>query len=119
MSIPEQPHISNNEPPEKPAFKPPEGYTIRWQIEWGTGFYILRDPQGQELGLFEILPDQKTVEDVLKAHIKDPKVVGCTRETIKVLIVLKDSNGKVVGSLDIRKPPENPIEAMIEDLSNR
>ena len=118
MSIPEKLPISSNELPKKTAFRPPEGYTIRWQIEWGTGFYVLRDPQGQELGLFEILPDKKTVEDVLIDHLKR-KVVGETREEMTVFIILRDSNGKVVGSLDIKEPPENPIETMIEDLSNR
>jgi hypothetical protein len=107
-----------NDPPQKPEFKPPEGYTIRWQTEWGTGFYVLRDSEGQELGLFEMLPDRNTVEGVLKSHLST-KVVGDTRETMKAIIVLKDSNGKVVGSFDINQPPQNPIEVMVKDLASR
>lgn len=98
----------------------PEGYTMRWRVKGGlgkdiAGGFVLRDPEGNELGFFEMHSDQKTIGEVLKDHLD---IIDCTREESKIIIDLKDSAKKKVGSWEYGKPANNPIEAIIVDAAN-
>ncbi len=121
MSISKQPHILDKEPPNKPAFKLPEGYTMGWKETFvdgkKIGWHVLRNPQGEELGTFAFVPGE-TVEVVLKSHL-GVQVVKGTRETTTVLIVLKDSYDKDVGKWELHQHAKNPIEVLVKYLSNR
>jgi hypothetical protein len=112
------------EPPQKPEFKLPEGYTVGWRVKGApgkkpVGGYVLRAPNGRELGFFEFKEGIEELGEVLKAHLKS-RVVGNVRTNVaKALVVLEDSEGKEVGSWEVDKPTKNPISAMLKDLGNR
>ncbi|MFH0837743.1 MAG: hypothetical protein V1880_00555 [Patescibacteria group bacterium] len=122
MPIPKQPERAQSS--ERTQFRPPEGYTLRWKPKrapdnGSPGGFILSDPHGRQLGYFEMNRGRKgNIVDILKAHLT-PQVVGHTRETIKALIVFKDSEGREIGSWELNKPAGSQIEAMIVDLANR
>ncbi|MBU0706330.1 hypothetical protein KJ657_02190 [Patescibacteria group bacterium] len=122
MPIPKQPERAQQS--VKTQFRPPEGYTLRWKPKGtpgngSSGGFIFSDPEGRKLGYFEMNPEKKgDIVDTLKAHLI-PKVIGRTRETIKAVIVFKDSEGNEIGSWELHKPAATQIEAMIVDLASR
>jgi hypothetical protein len=106
-------------PEEKPAFKPPQGYTMRWrEIKGAEKGFVLRDPQGQELGFFRMTETRQSLADVFKAHLK-PEIVGQTRESMRAIIVFEDSEGRRIGSWEVGKSTNTQMETMIKDLANR
>ena len=106
-------------PEEKPEFRPPLGYTVRWRTMKGPdkGF-VLRDAQGEELGFFRVSEGRQSVADVFKAHLK-PQLARDTRGQLKAVITFDDSEGKRIGSWELDQQVRNEIEAMIKDLANR
>lgn len=112
---------SNNGSDERPSFRPPDGYTLRWQGKPKNGTFpglMLLDPQGNQLGFFAMPQKRTEIADVLKACLTYRKI-GEIRDEITVIIELQDSIGREVGAWDIQKEPGNPIEEMIKNLANR
>lgn len=111
-------------PEQKPEFKPPHGYTMRWrEMKGAERGFVLRGPQGQELGFFKMKEvtqagERRSLVDVFKSHLK-PLIVGQTRDSMKAVILLEDSEGKQIGLWELGKPAKNDIEAMIKDLASR
>jgi len=92
---------------------------MRWrEIKGAEKGFILRDPQGQELGFFRMTEVRQELADVFKAHLK-PQIVGQTRDSMRAIIVFEDSEGKRIGSWEVGRPTNTQIEAMIKDLANR
>ncbi len=127
MSISEKPHIPDSEPINKPKFKLPEGYILGWtetHCADGTkvGWHVLRNSQGDELGLFEFVPGE-TVEAILTAHL-DTENAEDIEEIRKDITILVDGKGNKVGSCvryeDKTEPtdPRHPNAVLVEYLAN-
>lgn len=114
------PESPKKESSEKPSFRPPEGYTLRWRRKNGNepGFALL-NPEGNEIGFFEMFHARMGAVELMRRYLKIEQVVGATRESTTVLIEFRDSEGRKIGTWDIKKDPATPIEAMIKDLADR